>query len=95
MPVVHPRHLLTAVPDDEQLKEVIVVAGHAGSRWVTPAWLAPRLPFALSEPNSGSGANQERTQIRQYLERTIKYTLSKNQRAFSLGVDGVSSLLGR
>lgn len=36
-PVPHPRLRLTAVTDDEQLEEVIVVPGHAGSWWLTPA----------------------------------------------------------
>lgn len=31
LPVPQPRPRLTAVPDDEQLEEVIVVPGHAGS----------------------------------------------------------------
>lgn len=37
LPVPHPRRRLTAVTDDEQLEEVIVVPGHAGSWWLTPA----------------------------------------------------------
>lgn len=37
LPVPDPRRLLTAVTDDEQLEEVIVVLGHAGGSWLTPA----------------------------------------------------------
>lgn len=36
-PVTHPRSRLTTVTDDEQFEEVIVVPGHAGSWWLTPA----------------------------------------------------------
>lgn len=46
----HPRRRLTAVPDDEQLKEVIVVPGHAGSWWLTPALCRFFSPFAVRPP---------------------------------------------
>lgn len=49
LPVPHPRRRLTAVTDDEQLEEVVVVPGHAGSWWLTPA-LCRFAPFAVRPP---------------------------------------------
>lgn len=54
----HPRRRLTAVPDDEQLKEVIVVPGHAGSWWLTPALCRFFSPFAVRPPRFAGRPHQ-------------------------------------
>lgn len=85
LPVPHPRRRLTAVTDDEQLEEVIVVPGHAGSWWLTPALCRVFARFAVRPPRLANKIPAAGSQERKPTVALLGTVSPPSRRRFSRG----------
>lgn len=93
LPVPHPRRRLTAVTDDEQLEEVIVVPGHAGSWWLTPALCRVFARFAVRPPRLANKIPAAGSQERKPRVALLGTVSPPEPAAFFSGFRGVSNTL--